>query len=53
MASAKGILPDSQGKPLDPKVAGPILESKENLFDHIRNVSRTQCVRDLVYCGGD
>jgi hypothetical protein len=40
------------GKNRDPAETGPILPPTSDLFHRIRNVSRTQCVRDLVLCGG-
>ncbi len=36
----------------DPAANGPILPPTANLFQRIWNVSRAQCVRDLVLCGG-
>jgi hypothetical protein len=32
--------------------SGPILPLTSNLFERIRNLTRTQCVRDLVICQG-
>ncbi len=51
MTSGKNaaLVHPSQTSP-DSKDTGPLLEKGKNLFEAISQVSRTQCVRGLVYC---
>lgn len=53
-ASARSLaqLQNVQTKDLAAAATGPVLQSKENIFNLIYEASRTQCVRDLVYCDG-
>ncbi len=48
--SALGKGAAENGRPLTPEESGPILSKEINLFNRIYEVSRVQCVRDLVYC---
>lgn len=45
-------LQNVQTKDLAAAATGPVLQSKENIFNQIYEASRAQCVRDLVYCDG-
>lgn len=52
-ARSLALMQGVQAKDLAAAATGPVLQSKENIFNLIFEASRTQCVRDLVDCSGN